>query len=242
MMLHKYVRHAAFVSMSSLAFVSVAQADILTIEAEAQYWHANGKGVDSLNFPDVELAETEWDRDGQLRLSASLQHFIPLVPNIRFETQTLDFHGFTEGGLPQRIDLGHETYTLFYAPLDNELTRLHFGLSLKRVRGYIERNSESGPSLREAIDADIPMAYLRAETGLPFTGLSVYGQGHFFAFDDNKVQDVEAGIRYHFIDTMMLDGYVSAGYRMVNFEIDEGERLQADYDFRGPFVSVNLRF
>ncbi|WP_194757036.1 TIGR04219 family outer membrane beta-barrel protein [Aliidiomarina indica] len=242
MALSQHLRQVAFVSLGCLVLSSAAQADIFTLEAEAQYWHANGKGADSLNFPDVELAQTTWDRNGQTRFTASLQHFVPLLPNFRFDTQTLDFTGTTEDAMPQRLDLGHETFTAFYAPLDNELTRIHFGVSVKRVRGFIERNSEGGVTLREAIDADIPMLYLRAETGLPFTGLSIHGQGQFFAFDDNKVQDIEVGIRYHLIDTMMLDGYLSAGYRTVNFEIDEGERLQADYDFRGPFVSFNLRF
>lgn len=230
---------AALVLASTVVFP--AHADIFSIEAEAQYWNPDGSGSDSLTDMGEEMFPANWDRNGQLRLSASFQHFIPLIPNVRLETQELDFTG-SSSGFDGRLDLGHDTFTLFYAPLDNDLTRLHFGVSLKRVRGYLERDIVDGPTTRDEIDADIPMVYLLLETSLPFTGLSVQGSGHFFSFDDNEIQDIEAAVRYRFLDNRMFEGYISAGYRSLNFKIDEGQRLQADYDFRGPFVSVNLRF
>lgn len=240
----RFIRYAA---VPLFLWGLAAHAGLFSIEAEAQYWNPDASFSNSLNVSAQDMDFSVWRRDTESRLhvgglSVSFQHFLPLLPNIRLETQDIDFTGSLSGSIDSRLDLSHDTTTLFYAPLDNDITRLHFGLSVKRVKGFLAQNPSDSAAILDELSVTIPMGYLFVETSLPFTGLSVQGRGHFFSFRDNEVQDIEASIRYRFLDHWLFEGYVSAGYRSINIKIDEGQALQADYDFRGPFIALNFRF
>lgn len=226
-------------AISSFALVTPATADLLSIEAEAQYWFANANGEHRVG--DFTTVGNDWDSDGQTRLSLALEHFLPLVPNVKVSSQALEFDAAREGQFAARSDLGHETLTLYYAPLNNDLLTVQFGASLMRLRGSINEVGGESAALSQSISEDIGMAYLRASTGLPFTGFSVVGQGQFSIGSDNDVYDIEAAVRYRFLDTV-LDGHIAVGYRDMQMQLDKNTNFATDYSFKGPFVSLMVRF
>jgi len=86
------------------------------------------------------------------------------------------------------------------------------------------------------------MGYIRLTAGLPLTGLSLRAQGHPASIGDHDVYDIEASLRYEFLDTMAVDGVVSLGYRQFNLKLDDASGLYTDYSISGPFLNVSLHF
>ncbi|RUO20356.1 hypothetical protein CWE08_07755 [Aliidiomarina iranensis] len=230
---------------SSLAVISMpASADFLfSLDAEAQYWQADASGSHAAARTMSGFSGYDWDSSGQLGLSATFIHIVPFVPNVKIETQELKFTGdWVATSDSVTVDLGHETYTLFYAPLDNDLVELHVGASLKQIDGFIAENYGMTDQPYWKIDEDVFSAYLRAAVGLPFSGFAVIAEGHLGTFGDHDVYDFQGSVRYRFIDSLTLDGYVSLGYRAMKMDLKQGNDFITNYEFTGPFANVSLSF
>ncbi|EGN75306.1 hypothetical protein A28LD_1323 [Idiomarina sp. A28L] len=228
-----------------VALSAPVSADVLfSLEAEAQYWQADAGGyhtyAQTLDSGDI----YDWKKSGQLGFGVTLTHFIPLIPNFKFETQELKFTGDYNTFETISIDLSHETYTLFYAPFDNDVVAIHFGASLKQFDGYVAPNLGMTHQPFWEIDEDVVSAYLKLAAGLPFSGLSVVAEGHFGSFGDNDLHDIQGAVRYRFLDSLAFDGYLSVGYRSIKIDFDDTTTFMTryQYDFTGPFASLSIRF
>lgn len=238
------MKKAGLIAVAAFMAVSAAPAKadwFFGVYAEGQYWAPEATG--SYGTQNNQL-EYDLEDEGQMQLAVALHHPIPLIPNIRLERQEMETTGFRSGAdsataNQHTVDLQHDTVTLYYRLLDNQLARIHFGVSAKRFDGYVgETFSGNG----YVVDETIPTGYLMGSVGLPFSGLSVYGRGHLLAFDDNKVQDIEAGVQYRLFNTALLDGSIQVGYRAFNLELDNVAGLYTDFEFKGPFVGFQLHF
>ncbi|RUO40030.1 hypothetical protein CWE15_07745 [Aliidiomarina taiwanensis] len=257
------MKSKALVSVTALGLLASAsfssKADFLFgVHAEAQYWQAENSGDFGYG------ATTDgwgWDDEGATRLRLSLNHFLPLIPNVMVERQMLESTGqkahttdfvFQGNAYPAPVDgstsfvdstwdLGHDTLTLYYRFFDNSLVEFYFGVAAKKFNGdvAVQVNDQS---LRQSIDETIPMGYLRLTAGLPFTGLSVRAEGYPVSIGDHEVFDMEASFRYEFLDTLPLDGTISAGYRVLNLKFEGASGLYSDFEVKGPFVNLALHF
>lgn len=232
----------SIVALSAAMASQPANAALLfDVYGEAQYWMTDvsgGYGNDE-NFNDFQLSD-----ENQTRLSLAFQHPVPLIPNIRIETQDMssyeEFDGTEDAASsPAELDLSHDTVTLYYTFLDNTLVRLHAGVAAKRFNGFVtDRDGNSWD-----LDETIPTAYAMVGTGLPFSGLSVYARGHLLAIDDSSLRDIEAGIQYRLFSAGgLLDGNIQVGYRSFSVEFDNVAGLYSDVEFKGPFVGFQLHF
>ncbi|MGX5914927.1 TIGR04219 family outer membrane beta-barrel protein [Aliidiomarina sp. Khilg15.8] len=238
------MKKAALITSALLATAAApAQADwIFGVYGEAQYWMTDTQGGYAT---DQSFSDIDFDDERQMRLALALHHPIPLIPNVRIESQQLETTApLVAGGDPNvnnfdaQVDLGHETLTLYYRFLDNDLVGLHLGVSAKRFDGYVRDYSGTTWDVEETI----PTGYAMVSAGLPFTGLSLYGRAHAFAFDDSELTDVEAALQYRFLDSALLDGSIQLGYRVFNIELDNVGGLYSDLEFKGPFVGLELHF
>lgn len=248
---------AALGLLATTSFVS--HADMLFgVHGEVQYWHAKNDGGFSTTQNTDDWA---WDGEGATRLSLSLNHFVPLIPNVMIERQLLKSSGtlphtedYTIGNssFPAPIDgtsallnttwdLGHDTLTLYYRLFDNSLVQFFFGVSAKKYNGDMSVNI-GGQTLRKDINQTIPMGYVRLTAGLPFSGLSLRAQGHPISIGDHDSYDMEASLRYEFLDTLALDGILSIGYRTLSLKLDNASGLYTDFEVKGPFVNLSLHF
>lgn len=236
---------------------STAHADLLFgVHGEVQYWQAENSGTFSQNPNPFSWG---WSEEGATRVSLSLNHFVPFVPNVMIQRQWLEASGAMPheydfamrntifqtpqdgGSLSYNWDMGHDTYTLYYRFFDNSLVGFHFGVSAKKFTGEMDV-TDGTTMFRSPIDETVALAYLRLSAGLPFTGLSVRAQGHPVSFGDHDVYDVEASVRYEFLNSMILDGAIQVGYRVFNLKLDNASGLYSDFEVKGPFVSLSLHF
>ena len=233
-----------------------AQADtLLGAYVGAQGWNM---GVEGGFANEESLTEFSYDDQTNSSLYVALEHPIPLVPNLKLVRTTMDTSGFTN--LTTQFEFNGELYSadtdvstdfemsatdiiLYYEILDNDLVSIDIGLNGKYLDGTIMvSESETNRTATEEFSGVIPMAYAKAEVGLPFTGLGVYAEGSFLAIGDHSVSDIQAALTYSFVESLALDMTLQAGYRAVTVELDDIDDFYADLEFSGVFVGLEFDF
>ena len=191
----------------------------------------------------------------QVGVFASLEHPIPLLPNIALRYNNVSSSGdgsltyqfgtsvnnLITPGVPVHTDLTLDQLDgiLYYQLLDN-VVRLDAGLDVKWIKGQVKMYEPAAPAvqLKRDFNGAIPMLYLSAGVGLPFTGLSAGVQGSGIAYGGNRLYDVTASVQY---ETSLRLG-VAAGYRRENLKVKNLNDINIDTTVQGPFGSVYYHF
>jgi outer membrane protein len=250
---------AAALSMACLA--PVAQADtLLGLYLGVDGWKAENEG----SFSDNDRGQQDFNFEDDTFVSyyAALEHPVPLVPNIKLKYTELELNGsttlddsFTFNGedyvtqtdVTSMTDFSHIDYILYYEIFDNDLVSIDLGINAKQFDGEIivtGTSQDSGVNHTETVEFSgfVPLAYARAEVGMPFTGLSVFFEGSLLAIDDSKLQDYQAGIAWELIDNLAVDVAVKAGYRSLTLELDDIDDINTNIDSSGIFAGVQVHF
>ncbi len=224
-----------------------ASADALGVYAGAQVWNmASEGGHGSTN----DHLQYDYSDDVQNSFYIAFEHPIPFLPNVRVAhnevktdagdvIQQNDFNDFIEGR--SDIDFTFVDYTLYYEILDNDLVSIDLGATVKDFEGDLLSDGDIG-FLDESVDEIIPMLYANVSVGLPLTGLSFVAQGNFLSVDDSTFTDYQVGVAYALIDNLLIDVTLSAGYRVIDLELDDVDDVDADIDFDGAYAGVEFHF
>ncbi|MBQ4832934.1 TIGR04219 family outer membrane beta-barrel protein [Pseudoalteromonas sp. MMG010] len=250
---------AAAISMACLT--PVAHADTLL----GLYIGVDGiqAGNDG-SFSDGNNAQQDFNFEDETFISyyAAFEHPVPLIPNIKLKYTELELNGsttldssfsfngedyVTQTDVSSMTDFSHIDYILYYEIFDNDLVSIDLGLNAKQFDGEITvtgTSQQNGSSHTETVEFSgfVPLAYGRAEVGLPFTGLSVFFEGSLLAIDDSKLQDYQAGIAWELIDNLAVDVAIKAGYRSMTLELDDIDDINTNIDMSGPFAGVQVHF
>ncbi|MGF1759344.1 TIGR04219 family outer membrane beta-barrel protein [Photobacterium sagamiensis] len=176
------------------------------------------------------FAGSEVDGDDySYTFEASLEHFIPLIPNFKIGQSEVDNDDYA---------YTKRDYTLYYEFLDNDLVSLDAGVGITEFSdGKI-----IGVSL-EKFSGFIPHLYAGAEVGIPGTPLFVFAKGNGIAYSDNHMIDASVGIQYA-IGLYAFDLELQAGYRVHQLDLVGFDDLTTDLDAKtdGLFAGVNFDF
>ena len=105
---------------------------------------------------------------------ASLEHFIPLVPNGKIGRSSVegDYYEYTKTDA-----------TLYYEFFDNDIISIDAGVGLTQLTdGSV---NDSGVDVE--FSGVIPHLYAAAEVGIPFTPFFVYAKGTGISYADNEM-------------------------------------------------------
>ncbi|ATC81136.1 TIGR04219 family outer membrane beta-barrel protein [Pseudoalteromonas agarivorans] len=249
---------AAALSMACLA--PAAQADtLLGLYVGVDGWQSDNDG--QFSYKDNAPQDFNFEDETFISYYAALEHPVPLVPNLKLKYTELELDGdavigdtFSFNGstfdtnrkVNTVSDLSHIDYILYYEIFDNDLISIDLGLNVKQFDGEITVSYDPEEELSQTETKDfsgfVPLAYGRAEAGLPFTGLSVFFEGSFLAIDDSKVQDYQVGVAYELIDNLAVDVAIKAGYRSMTLELDDVDDINTDIDASGPFAGIQVHF
>lgn len=217
--------------MLTALLASTAHADTLYgLYADANYWHASNETTQN-------AMTKKHDDKGRLMVSASLEHGVPLVPNVRVRHANLDS---TEKTTNIKHDLSSTDMVAYYELLDNVVS-LDVGLGAKILEGEIEgKMTDNATDLSKTL----PMAYASAGVKLPFTGLSAKAEVGVAHNGKYKATDAQAELKYNFIDKALVDVGAKVGYRVLTIEADELLKDKSDYknEFKGPYAGVEIHF
>ena len=226
----------------------LASADIVGAGASVNYWDSELSGDAGTNGDIVDLDNTlNLDSDTNANASVYFEHPVPVIPNIRLNytlieqsgqgTLSANFDGISASADVQSdLDLEQLDLTLYYEVVDN-WANLDLGITARDIDGeLLVQEVGGGQASQTEIDGVIPMGYLAARFDLPFTGVSVGGEGNFISYDGDSINDYSLYGQYEFA---MLQ--VRAGYRQLAIDYeDDDDRLDVDID--GPFISAGVAF
>ena len=247
---------ALAVTLASILSTNV-QADALGIYLGGQIWdnQASGTFGDGSSQVDFNLADQT-----QNSFFIAFEHPVPLIPNIRIASTTLETEGSTTLNTEFEFDgqtfsentnvnadfnISYVDYTLYYELFDNDLISFDFGLTGRDFDGDVTvsaQTSQGSTSGRVSVTEIVPMLYARTNVGLPLTGLNLYAQGNFLSIDDHTLYDYEVGVSYELIDNLAVGVNINAGYRAVKLELEDLNDLYTNIEFDGVFLGTTIHF
>ena len=218
----------------TLGLCSFAQADFIGLKGDISYWNVDGKA----NIDEKNLADQDIDRDGTVQISAAFEHPIPLIPNIKAKYTQLNFDTEADqyGLANTELKLDHTDLILYYEILDN-IVDADIGVGATRLNGDVK---QFGKSLN--VDEYAPIIYAAAGVKLPFTGLNAKAEATYTNVNDVKITDAQAEFQYNFIQSMLADVGLKAGYRILNVELDDTESRNMKFEFKGPYIGLDAHF
>lgn len=229
-------------SLTLAPFSMNAMADtIYGLYADANYWHTNSTYTAQTHSN----ASTAFDNKtkGQVAINASLEHGVPLVPNVRVRHTTLNADDKTSSHLSTKAN---NTDVVAYYEIFDNVVSVDVGLGAKRIEGSLNASNQEYLNLSQTM----PMAYASVGAKLPFTGLSAKAELGVAKNHKADATDALAEVKYNFVDKALVDLGIKAGYRVVNVNYDKvkypnfvpAENHPFKMDFKGPYVGVELHF
>ncbi|MCW8834472.1 MAG: TIGR04219 family outer membrane beta-barrel protein [Colwellia sp.] len=236
---------------------TTAQADtLLGLYIGGQMWANEAEG--SFGEGELDQAVFDFDDENQGSFFVALEHPIPLIPNVKIASTTLDTIGgttltgsFTFEGetytansqLDTTFDASFVDYTFYYEVFDNDLLTFDFGLTARDLDSQInvvEQATSQSSDL--SVSGIIPLFYVNTIVGLPFTGFNVFAEANFLSYDDNTVYDYQIGVSYAVLDNLAVDLDITLGYRGLKLELNDVDDLYSDITFEGVFAGATVHF
>jgi len=234
-----------------------AQADtLLGLYIGGQVWANQAEGT--FGEGETDQAVFSFDDENQGNFFVALEHPIPLIPNIKIASTTLDTVGgatiegsFTFEGetydansqLDTTFDASYVDYTFYYEIFDNDLLTFDIGITARDLDSQInvvEQASSQSSDL--TVSGVLPLLYVNTIIGLPFTGFNVFAEANFLSYDDNTVYDYQVGVSYEVLDNLAVDLDLTLGYRAVKLELNDIDNLYSDLTFDGVFAGAIVHF
>lgn len=244
--------------IASLFCIS-AQADtLLGLYIGGHMWAKQAEG--SFGEGNNNQAAFDFNDENQGSFFVALEHPIPLIPNIKIASTTLDTVGgatitstFNFEGNPYdansaldtTFDASYIDYTFYYELFDNDLFIFDFGLTVRDLDSQIKvvgdvSGIETSSDL--SVSGMLPLLYVNTVIGLPFTGFNVFAEANFLSYDDNTVYDYQIGVSYALLDNFAVDLDLTLGYRSVKLELNDIDDLYSDLTFDGLFAGATVHF
>lgn len=225
---------AMAVTIITTATIGTAQADTLYgLYADANYWQTD---VTSSLDNNANNNAIEYDEQAQTMVSASLEHFVPVVPNVRLRHTTLNAETAKNNVNTAELALSNTDAIAYYEVLDN-LVSLDLGVGAKIIEGDISQANN-----KTDLSKTLPIGYASVAASLPFTGLSAKAELGVAKGTDANATDAQAEIKYKFIENLAFDLGAKLGYRMLEINYDDVNKKPLNNEFKGPYAGVELHF
>lgn len=239
----------------TLLLLNPARADLIGFSIGANYWSPElSGGFSSTDSTEIDLSDDlDVDDPESSSFLISLEHPIPLLPNIRYQHLELDSNGrnqldsnisfegqtYTAGETVRSgIDLSHDDIVLYYEVLDNWIN-LDIGVDLKRFDGKISLVGSANTTASSVdVDETVPLFYLSARFDLPFSGLYLGADFSSLSFDDSSADDITFLLGYRSKSGLGVEG----GIRTFSLELDDVNDLDSDLEYDGAFLNGFYRF
>jgi outer membrane protein len=227
-------------------------ADTLSIAVGGGVWNATPSGSFKKTTDPAEVNVKDdlfWSDDVQGYFFATLEHPIPIIPNVKLMASKIDqsgsgdatfiFDGVTYSGNVSN-DFSIETLDLiaYYEILDNVVS-IDIGLNIRNLKVDYNIIDTTGniPPNTDSMNETIPMLYALVG-GSPIPDLIISGELSYIAYSGSTISDFTAKVAY---TTSFFVGF-EAGYRKQKYEFDDVSGTDANLDFDGVFAGAYLKF
>lgn len=237
--------------LAALTSPFMANADTLSIAVGGGVWNesVSGNFQKTSDAIDVDVEDNLfWDKESQGYLFVTLEHFVPVIPNIRLLHTTMDHSGIGDvpftfdgidftGNISNDVSIETTDLIAYYEVLDNVVS-LDLGLNIRNLKiDYTITSTTTGSTTSDSVSATIPMLYAMIGA-TPWPDLTISGELSYIGYDGNSISDFTAKIAY---TTEFYVGF-EAGYRKQNIELDDTSDTTAELAFDGVFAGAYLKF
>jgi outer membrane protein len=234
------------------ALPALVSADVLSFAIGGGAWNETPSGSiikpSNAITPDVDAkSDLFWDEESQGYLFATLEHPVPLLPNVRLMYTKIDHTGsgdttfefdgqiYGPSNVANDFTIEQTDLVFYYEVLDNVVS-LDLGLNV-RLLDIAYKIDDGSSNTDGSVSAPVPMVY-GLIGGSPWPGLMLSAEGSFISYSGNTLSDFTARISY---TTDFFVGF-EAGYRTQTIELDDVDDTNANLDFKGPFLGAYLKF
>ena len=250
-------------SLAAVLFATNVQADtLLGLYIGGHVWANQADGSLGEGELDSDQASFSFADKSKGSYFIAVEHPIPLIPNIKIASTTLDTQGdgninvdFSFGGkiydankqIDTVLDLSYIDYTLYYELFDNDLLTVDFGLTARDIEAQVSASgidnvSQTSITSNNNGSGIVPMLYLSTIVGLPFTGFNVFAEANYASYDDQTLYDYQVGVSYEVLDNLAVDLNLTLGYREMKLELNDLDDLYSDLTFNGVFAGAIIHF
>jgi len=230
----------------------IATADILSFAIGGGVWNETPTGniikPSGAITPTVDVENNLfWSEESQGYLFATLEHPVPILPNVRLMYTKLDHAGSGttnfafdgesfSGTVANEFSIEQTDILGYYEVLDNVVS-LDLGLNIRLLDLTYQIVDDAGTNTSGSVSAPVPMLYALIG-GSPWPGLLLSAEGNYMSISGSTISDFNAKISY---TTDFFVG-IEAGYRTQTIELDDVDDTNAKLDFKGPFIGAYLKF
>lgn len=203
-------------------------------------------------------------------LFGSLEHPIPVLPNVRLHHKSLVLEGtkelteqveFLGATIPAEsvtttLDLTHTDATLFWGVPFLPVVDIEFGVNARIFNLGIAAdlpklvNDSGTEDIDESMLLPLPMLYLAGDATIPVVGLNVGGEFKTVFVEENNITEYNIYGRYYapLPTNILVKVGVEAGWRQFNMTISDSflgqdtSDVQSDISMGGAYVGVTARF
>lgn len=232
---------------------ALSHADKTSFGVGAAVWNYEPKG-------NLRYQGTNADLEDQLRLSdatkgfywVSLEHPVPVVPNISLVRTSIDSSG--SGVLTSPFNFGNTTFAasenintsltldqtdlILYYKLSDKQVRFDLGLDVKYVDGQASvRSITTGATASTSFKGAIPMLYANFVVKLP-AGFYAGAEGSAISYSGDSLSDLRVKFGYKSKANIGVEG----GYRRQNLKLDGFDQFNSNLSLEGVYFGVFARF
>jgi len=238
-------------ALSTPLTVNVAvHADTLSFSAGAGIWNTSATGsFQKTGDPTAVDVKDDlfWGDESQGYLFATLEHPVPIIPNVKLIITQIDQSGngqanFTFDGVNYSGNVNNnfsiQTTDLigYYEILDNVVS-LDIGLNIRNLKvDYTINSTTINTTTTDSVNQTIPMLYALVG-GSPIPDLIISGELSYVSYAGSTISDFTAKVAY---TTSFFVGF-EGGYRKQTYKFDDVSGTDADLGFDGIFVGAYLK-
>ena len=229
----------------------MATADVLSIAVGGGVWNETPSGniiqPSNATTPTVDVKNNLfWTEESQGYLFATLEHPVPILPNVRLMYTSLDHSGSGDtsfrfddidytGTVANEFSIEQSDLLFYYEVLDNVVS-LDLGLNV-RLLDITYKINDGTNNDEGSVSGTVPMVY-GLIGGSPWPGVLLSAEANYMSYSGSTISDFNAKISY---TTDFFVG-VEAGYRTETIELDDVDDTNANLDFKGPFIGAYVKF
>lgn len=242
---------STLISAAVLSLPMISMADTLSVSIGGGMWKEDPSGYfrNTIDPTNVDVKDDLfWNEEDQGYLFVTLEHFVPIIPNFRLMTTSLDHSGsgtasFTLDGKDFTGDItssgtfDQTDITAYWEVLDNVVS-LDLGLNIKLLDFSFSVASTAPPQQTSgSLKTTIPMVYGMVGVA-PIPGLHLGVEANWIGYDGNDLTDFTAKVSY---TTDFYFGF-EGGYRSQSYKLDDVDGYFGKLEFKGPFIGAYVKF
>ena len=261
----KKVIISAFAALTMAVTSANAIAGLVDIEIGAGTWNASPSG--QITYGKTTPTEIDFADDLNLDDSSNgymyvrIDHFIPIVPNVRIEQQNYTTSGdglvsanfgdvTLSGATKTDVTLNQQDLILYWGiPGLNALTAgildIELGIDVKKIDGELTLTDATNNTDTVDFSVPVPMGYAAVLVDIPFIPVGLEVSTKMLGMGNSKIQDTKAKVDVTLpLPIPLIELAVEAGMKQQTIQIadDLVNDLDMKFETSGVFFGANVKF